>query len=129
MICSYIVVFDKSAYQISEKLFSDIAYMMQKLDYPAIPKVFDIIEDEDSIFIVRDYIKGETLETIVRMYGAQPADKVVEWGKQLCSALGYLLSQIPPLIYRDMKPANVILKPDGSIKFVDFGIMRAYKPN
>lgn len=104
-------------------------YMMQKLDHPAIPKVIDIIEDEDSIFIVRDYIEGETLETIARMYGAQPADKVIEWGKQMCSALGYLHSQNPPLIYRDMKPANVILKPDGTIRFIDFGIMRAYKPN
>lgn len=104
-------------------------YMMQKLNHPAIPKVVDIIEDEDSIFIVRDYIEGETLETIVRMYGAQPADKVIEWGKQMCSALSYLHLQNPPLIYRDMKPANVILKPDGTIKFIDFGIMRAYKPN
>lgn len=104
-------------------------YMMQKLDHPAIPKVVDIIEDEESLFIVRDYIEGETLETIVKMYGAQPADKVIEWGKQMCSALGYLHSQNPPLIYRDMKPANTILKPDGSVKFIDFGIMRAYKPN
>lgn len=104
-------------------------YMMQKLNHPAIPRVVDIIETEDSIFIVRDYIEGETLETIVRMYGAQPADKVIEWGKQMCSALGYLHSQNPPLIYRDMKPANVVLKPDGTIKFIDFGIMRAYKPN
>lgn len=104
-------------------------YMMQKLNHPAIPRVVDIIEDEESIYIVRDYIEGETLETIVRMYGAQPADKVIEWGKQMCSALGYLHSQNPPLIYRDMKPANVILKPDGAIKFIDFGIMRAYKPN
>ena len=104
-------------------------YMMQKLNHPAIPKVVDIIEDEDSIFIVRDYIEGETLETIARMYGAQPAGKVIEWGKQMCSALGYLHSQNPPLIYRDMKPANVILKPDGTINFIDFGIMRAYKPN
>ena len=104
-------------------------YMMQKLNHPAIPRVVDIIEDEDSIYIVRDYIEGETLETIVKMYGAQPADKVIEWGKQMCSALGYLHSQNPPLIYRDMKPANVILKPDGAIMFIDFGIMRAYKPN
>lgn len=104
-------------------------YMMQKLNHPAIPMVVDIIEDEDSIYIVRDYIEGETLEAIVGMYGAQPADKVIEWGKQMCSALGYLHSQNPPLIYRDMKPANVILKPDGAIKFIDFGIMRAYKPN
>ena len=104
-------------------------YMMQKLNHPAIPRVVDVIEDEDSIFIVRDYIEGETLETIVRMYGAQPADKVIKWGKQMCSVLGYLHSQNPPLIYRDMKPANVILKPDETIKFIDFGIMRTYKPN
>lgn len=63
------------------------------------------------------------------MYGAQPADKVIKWGKQMCSVLGYLHSQNPPLIYRDMKPANVILKPDETIKFIDFGIMRTYKPN
>lgn len=104
-------------------------YMMQKLDHQAIPKVVDIVEDDDSIFIVRDYIEGETLEAIARMYGAQPADKVIEWGKQMCSVLGYLHLQNPSLIYRDMKPANVILKPDGTIMFIDFGIMRAYKQN
>ena len=102
-------------------------HMMMKLDHLAIPKVVDIIEDEDSIFIVRDYIEGKTLETIVSMQGAQPADKVIEWGKQICSVLGYLHSQNPPLIYRDMKPANVMLKLDGTIKLVDFGVMRVYK--
>lgn len=104
-------------------------YMMKKLDHPAIPKVVDIIEDEESLFIVRDYIEGETLETIVRMYGAQPVDSVIQWVRQMCSALGYLHSQNPPLIYRDMKPANVILKSEGTIKFIDFGIMRTYKQN
>lgn len=104
-------------------------YMMKKLDHPAIPKVVDIIEDEESLFIVRDYIEGETLETIVRMYGAQPVDSVIQWARQMCSALGYLHSQNPPLIYRDMKPANVILKSEGTIKFIDFGIMRTYKQN
>lgn len=102
-------------------------YVMKKLDHPCIPKVVDIIEDEDSLFIIRDYIEGETLETIAERYGAQPADKVIEWAKQMCSTLGYLHSQNPPFIYRDMKPANVILKPDGTIHFIDFGIMRTYK--
>ena len=104
-------------------------YMMMKLDHPAIPKVIDIIEDEDSIFVVRDYFEGETLETIAKMHGAQPADKVIEWGKQMCNVLDYLHSQNPSLIYRDMKPANIILKPDGTIKLIDFGIMRTYKRN
>lgn len=113
---------------IRETIFTE-PYMMKKLDHPAIPKVVDIIEDEDCIFIVRDYVEGETLETIVKTYGAQPADKVVEWVKLLCDVLGYLHSQNPPHIYRDMKPANVILKPDGTIKIIDFGIMRTYKQN
>lgn len=104
-------------------------YMMQKLDHPAIPKVIDIIEDNDNIYIVRDYIEGKTLETIVKNFGAQSFDNVIEWGKQLCAALKHLHSQNPPLIYRDMKPANIILMPDGNIKFIDFGIMRTYKPN
>lgn len=104
-------------------------YMMKKLEHPAIPNVVDIIEDQECIFIVREYVEGKTLETIVKTYGAQPADKVIEWGKQLCGILGYLHSQTPPHIYRDMKPANIILKPDGTIKIIDFGIMRTYKTN
>lgn len=102
---------------------------MKKLNHPCIPMVIDIIENEDGIFIIRDYIDGENLETIAERYGAQPTDKVIEWAKQMCSTLGYLHSQNPPLIYRDMKPANVILKPDGTIHFIDFGIMRTYKQN
>lgn len=102
-------------------------HMVMKLNHPAIPKVLDIIENEEGIFIIREYIEGETLETIVKMHGAQPADKVVEWGKQLCDALGYIHSLTPPHIYRDMKPANVILKPDGTIKIIDFDTMRTYE--
>lgn len=73
---------------------------MQKLDHPAIPKAIDIIENNDNIYIVRDYIEGKTLETIVKNFGAQSFDNVIEWGKQLCAALKHLHSQNPPLIYR-----------------------------
>ena len=104
-------------------------HMMKKFDHPAIPNVVDIIENEEGIFVVREFINGDSLETIVNTHGAQPADKVIEWGKQLCSVLGYLHYQTPPHIYRDMKPANVILGPDGILKIIDFGIMRTNKPN
>lgn len=103
--------------------------MMQKLNHAAIPRVVDIIEDEDNIFIVRDYIEGKTLGIIVRKSGAQPAGKVIEWGKQMCSALGYLHLQNPPLIFRNMDLTNVMLTQDGMIMLVDFALMRAYKPN
>lgn len=105
------------------------AYMMKKLNHPSIPKAIDIMEDDDALFIVKDYIEGETLEAIADNCGPQPADKVVEWAKQMCTVLSYLHSQNPPLIHRDMKPHNVILTPAGMIKLIDFEIMRTYKPN
>ena len=103
-------------------------YMMMKLDHPAIPRIVDIIEDENSIFVARDYIEGETLETLIKRSGPQPVDKVINWGKQLCNVLGYLHSQKPPCIYRDVKPANMILRPDNTVALIDFGIARTYKP-
>lgn len=103
------------------------AELMKKLDHPALPRIVDIINDEETICIVMDYIEGETLEKIISEYGAQPEETVIEWTMQLCDALKYLHSQKPPIIYRDMKPANVMLKPEGNLKVIDFGIAREYK--
>ena len=49
---------------------------------------------------------------------------MIKWAKQLCDVLGYLHSQNPPIIYRDMKPANIMLKPDGNVVLIDFGTAR-----
>ena len=103
------------------------ANLMKRLDHPALPRIVDIIDNGVTIYIVMDYIEGESLDKILNEYGAQPEDKVIEWAKQLCDVLGYLHSQKPPIIYRDMKPANVMLKPEGNIKIIDFGIAREYK--
>ena len=103
------------------------ANMMKKLDHPALPRIVDIIDNGITIYIVMDYIEGESLDKILNEYGAQPEELVVNWAKQLCDALSYLHSQKPPIIYRDMKPANVMLKPEGNIKIIDFGIAREYK--
>ena len=101
-------------------------HIMMKLNHPAIPKVVDIGENDESIFIVREYIEGVTLESVVRECGAQPADKVIKWSKELCDMLSYLHNLKPPHIYRDMKPANLILMPDNHLKVVDFGTVRIY---
>lgn len=100
--------------------------MVKKLDHPAIPKIVDIVDNENYLCIVEEYVEGETLENLVSKFGAQPVEMVVDLGKQLCNVLGYLHSLNPPHIYRDVKPANIILKPDGNIKIIDFGIMRLY---
>lgn len=103
------------------------AGMMKKLDHPNLPRIVDIIDEENVIYVVMDYIEGEPLDKILEEYGAQPQDLVIEWAKQLCEVLMYLHNRKPPIIYRDMKPGNVMLKPDGNLKLIDFGIAREYK--
>lgn len=103
------------------------ANMMKRLDHPSLPRIVDIIDNGITIFVVMDYIEGESLDKILNEYGAQSEEMVITWAKQLCDALSYLHSQKPPIIYRDMKPANVMLKPEGNIKIIDFGIAREYK--
>ena len=103
------------------------AQMIKELDHPAIVRIVDIIENDEVIYIIEDYIEGETLGSIVEEHGAQPQKMVIDWAMQLCEALEYLHTRKPPIIYRDMKPANVMLKPDGNVKVIDFGIAREYK--
>ena len=103
------------------------ANMIKSLDHPSIVRIVDIIDNGDVIYIIEDYIEGETLSTILEQNGAQSQDTVIEWAMQICEALEYLHTRKPPIIYRDMKPANVMLKPDGNIKIIDFGIAREYK--
>ena len=103
------------------------ANLMKRLDHPALPRIVDIIDNGITIYVIMDYIEGESLDKILESFGVQPEESVIGWAKQLCDALSYLHSQKPPIIYRDMKPANVMLKPEGNIKIIDFGIAREYK--
>lgn len=103
------------------------ANLMKRLDHPALPRIVDIIDNGSTLYVVMDYIEGESLDKILLEYGAQPEKLVLSWAQQLCDALGYLHAQKPPIIYRDMKPANVMLKPEGNLKVIDFGIAREYK--
>ena len=101
--------------------------MLKKLDHPHLPSIVDVIDMDDSFLIVMDYIEGKSLDKILKHEGPQPVEKVIEWAKQLCDVLGYLHSRKQPIIYRDMKPGNVMLKPDGNVMLIDFGTAREYK--
>ncbi len=113
--------------QIALKSLLREANIMKRLSHPSLPRIVDVIENTDTVYVIMDYIEGESLDKILDASGAQPQEAVVEWAKQLSAVLGYLHNQDPPVIYRDMKPANVMLRPDGSVCLIDFGIAREYK--
>ena len=101
--------------------------ILKKLRHPNIVSIIDVLDYNDSFLIVMDYIEGRSLQKLLDEGGAQPAEKVIEWGKKLCDVMGYLHSRQPPIIYRDMKPANVMLRPDGDVILTDFGTAREFK--
>lgn len=101
--------------------------ILKRLSHPNLPSIIDVIDCEDTFLIVMDYIEGRPLIDALMREGAQPQEMVIEWAKQICDVLGYLHSRKPPIIYRDMKPANVMLKPDGKIMIIDFGTAREFK--
>lgn len=101
--------------------------MLKKLSHHSLPRIVDIIDQQGVFYVVMDFIEGQPLSEVLLEYGAQPQDIVIEWAKQLCDVLNYLHTRNPPIIYRDMKPANVMLKPEGNITLIDFGIAREFK--
>lgn len=103
--------------------------MLKKLNHPNLPNIIDVIDEKGTFLIVMDYIEGQHLENIMKEFGTQNQEDVIEWAKQLCGVLAYLHSQKPPIIYRDMKPSNVMLEPDGKVMLIDFGTAREFKEN
>lgn len=117
-----------SNYQINNSLMTE-ANLMKGLDHRYLPRIVDIIQEEEKIYIVMDYVEGESLDVVLKEKGTQSVENITNWMGQALEALEYLHSQNPPIIYRDMKPGNLMLKPDGSIVIIDFGIAREFKYN
>lgn len=103
------------------------AKIMAKLKHEFLPSIVDVFDEEEALYIVMDFIEGDNLKTVMQKKGAQTQEDVIKWAKQLTRVLMYLHSQDPPIIYRDMKPNNIMLKPDGDIKLIDFGIAKEFK--
>lgn len=117
----------KEADQAVEQSLVTEGNMLKKLSNSHLPKIYDVIENADSFMMVMDYIEGESLDRVIARDGAQPMDRVLDWGMQICEVFDYLHNQPTPIIYRDMKPANVILKPNGQLMMIDFGTARTQK--
>ncbi|TLS50167.1 hypothetical protein FE782_21065 [Paenibacillus antri] len=105
------------------------AAIMTSLRHPSLPRIVDYFgAGEEGVCIVMDYLEGETLlQRSAAHDHALPWTTVVHYGAQLCDLLDYLHSLDSPIVFRDMKPSNVIVGPDDAVRLVDFGIARTYK--
>lgn len=104
------------------------ADILIRLDHDMLPKIYDIFDEEDNVYIVEDFVDGMGLDVWLKNYGHAPEEMALAWFKELCRVLQYLHNNRPnPIIYRDMKPSNIMLQPDGRLKLIDFGIAREYK--
>lgn len=117
----------------SREQFYREASVLARLDHPNLPKVSDFFSDEDSDFLVMDYVPGEDLRTLMnqarRKGSLLPQREVLAWADQLADALSYLHGLDPPVIHRDIKPSNLKITPGGLLKLVDFGLVKQMLPD
>src|SRR5437899_4490857 len=110
--------------------FKREALLLAGLTHPNLPRIYEQFTDMGRWYLVMDFIEGETLEEhLSRLKDRKlPVEKVLEIGVQLCNVLEYLHMRQPPIIFRDLKPANVMLTVHGHVYLIDFGIARHFKP-
>jgi eukaryotic-like serine/threonine-protein kinase len=106
------------------------AEMLIQLNHPRLPRIVDFFPSEEGeyLYLVMDYIEGVTLEQYVRSHRAINEEEVLRIAEQICDGLQYLHTREPPVIYRDLKPSNLMVEGNGSIRFIDFGTARTYNP-
>jgi len=112
----------------NRRLFVQEAALLRSLAFPNLPVVADLFENDGRPTMVMEFVPGQTLEERVHEANAPLLEQqVLGYGIQLCRVLHYLHSCEPPIIYRDLKPSNVMLTPDGVLKLIDFGVARTHK--
>ncbi len=104
--------------------------VLSELDHPNLPHIYEHFQTPDHWYLIMDFIEGETLEQYQSKTpnGRLLLSEVLDIGLQLCIVLNYLHSHHPPIIFRDLKPANIMRTPTGQIYLIDFGIARYFKP-
>ncbi|MDQ2716897.1 MAG: protein kinase [Chloroflexota bacterium] len=106
--------------------------ILSGLSHPQVPHLYDHFGDRDHWYLVLEYIEGQTLETYLATRTRQ--GRPLSWQEsialilQLCPVLEYLHSHQPPVIFRDLKPGNIMRTPRGTLCLIDFGIARHYQP-
>src|SRR6266566_488901 len=104
--------------------------VLAQLDHPNLPGVYEHFQTPGQWYLVMDFIAGETLEQYQSKTpnGRLLLSEVLDMGIQLCIVLDYLHSHHPPIVFRDLKPANIMRTPTGQLYLIDFGIARYFKP-
>ena len=113
----------------ASKAFKQEAFMLAALVHQNLPRIIDHFEEDNNWYFVMDFVDGKTLEDYRKMQGGKlPLGETLNIGIQLCTVLDYLHMQRPqPIIFRDLKPPNIMRAPDGHIYLIDFGIARHFK--
>ena len=109
--------------------FEREANLLATLEHPAIPKIYDYFTQNDRSYLILEFIDGKDLETVlVDTQGFFPESQIISWGIELCDVLSFLHNHQPePIIFRDMKPSNVMVDQRGHIILVDFGIAKTFQ--
>jgi serine/threonine protein kinase len=110
--------------------FRQEAQMLSCLSHPGLPRVTDFFSRDDKHFLVMDFIEGRSLSDLLEERQSPfPESRVLDWGNQLSEVLHYLHSQTPPIVYRDLKPDNIIASTNKErLRLIDFGAARTFKP-
>ena len=109
------------------RLFEQEALTLARLRHPGLTAVWDYFSQDDDYFLVMEYVPGETLrELLTRSGGCLPVPLSIDYTSQLCDVLGYLHTRPDPIVFRDLKPGNVMVTPAGELKLIDFGIARLF---
>ena len=115
--------------QVTDTGMPSEASLLARLDHPALPRLYDLVEQDGKLYMITDYIDGISLDRKLEAEGRIAEDTVIDWAIQLCMVLDHLHSIKPnPVIYRDIKPSNIMLTGSGMLKLIDFGTAREYKP-
>jgi serine/threonine protein kinase len=101
--------------------------ILKNLSHIGIVRIIDIFHEDENLYIVEDFIEGKTLKEYIDINGPISSVMAAEISLQICGILNYLHSLNPPIIYRDLKPSNIMIKPDNKVVLIDFGIARTYK--
>jgi serine/threonine protein kinase len=119
-------------YELAEatNTFKHEALLLASLTHPNLPRIYEQFNEDGRWYLVMDFIEGETLEEyMLKVAGGRlSVDKVLSIAIQVCTVLEYLHNRQPPIIFRDLKPANIMLTPLGHIYLIDFGIARHFTP-